>query len=390
MVAVFRQLILSCVVIAGAVWLLARYVPAAAPWLEKAGVYKVLAMEPPGTATAGAAPAGGPPQRAAIAVVAVRVEREQLTDEVAAIGDGRAYRSVSVRSDVAGRVAEVLITSGEAVAEGDVLVHLDDAAERIALEKARLTLADAEEELTRVRTLSQTGAATGVRRQSAELAEKAALLGVEQAEFDLSQKVIRAPIGGWVGLLDIEVGDRVTNQDVLAVLADRSRILVDFRVPERLTSQVRPGVAFQAEPLALRGHALTGKIVAVDNVIDRASRTLRVQGEIANAEDTLRSGMAFSVHMAFDGPVLPSVPALAVQWTSEGAFVWVVRDDKVRRVPVSILRRTADRALVDGALGEGDLIVVEGVQNLRPGVEVVTQQAQSTATADALRPEASL
>lgn len=390
MLAVFRQLLLSCVVIAGAVWLLAKYVPAAAPWLQKAGVYKVLSMEPPGKTTSGAGPAGGGTPRAAVAVVAVRVELEQLTDQVAAIGDGRAYRSVSVRSDVAGRVAEVLITSGEAVSEGDVLVRLDDAAERIALEKARLTLADAEDELTRVRTLSQTGAATGVRRQSAELAEKAALLGVDQAEFELSQKVIRAPIGGWVGLLDIEVGDRISNQDVLAVLADRSRILVDFRVPERLTSQVRPGVAFEAEPLAMRGHTLTGQIVAVDNVIDRASRTLRVQGEIANADDTLRSGMAFSVRMAFDGPVLPSVPALAVQWTSEGAFVWAVREDKVRRVPVSILRRTADRALVDGALSEGDLIVVEGVQNLRPGIEVVTQQAQSTATADPLRPEASL
>ncbi|MFC4667946.1 efflux RND transporter periplasmic adaptor subunit [Seohaeicola nanhaiensis] len=369
---------------------MAKYVPAAAPWLQKAGVYKVLSMEPPGKTTSGGGPAGGGTPRAAVAVVAVRVELEQLTDQVAAIGDGRAYRSVSVRSDVAGRVAEVLITSGEAVSEGDVLVRLDDAAERIALEKARLTLADAEDELTRVRTLSQTGAATGVRRQSAELAEKAALLGVDQAEFELSQKVIRAPIGGWVGLLDIEVGDRISNQDVLAVLADRSRILVDFRVPERLTSQVRPGVAFEAEPLAMRGHTLTGQIVAVDNVIDRASRTLRVQGEIANADDTLRSGMAFSVRMAFDGPVLPSVPALAVQWTSEGAFVWAVREDKVRRVPVSILRRTADRALVDGALSEGDLIVVEGVQNLRPGIEVVTQQAQSTATADPLRPEASL
>ena len=76
---------------------------------------------------------------------------------------------------------------------------------------------------------------------TAELAEKGAELSVEQAEFDLSQKVIRAPIGGWVGLLDIEVGDRITNQDILATLTDRSRILVDFRVSERLTSQVRPG-----------------------------------------------------------------------------------------------------------------------------------------------------
>lgn len=388
MMAALRQLVLSCVVLAGAVWLLAKYVPAAAPWLEKAGVYELLSIDPPPAAAVASGFGGGGP-RSATPVVAVTVVMEQLTDEVAAIGDGRAFRSVSVRSDVAGRVIEVPIASGERVGEGDTLVRLDDAAERIALEKARLTLADAQDELARVRTLSESGAATEVRRRSAELAQKAAQLGVEQAEFDLSQKSIRAPIPGWVGLLEVEVGDRITNQDVLAVLTDRSRILVDFRVPERLTPQIRAGVPFEAEPLALRGRHLTGEVVAVDNLIDRASRTLRVQGEIANTDDSLRSGMAFSVKMQFQGPEHPAVPSLAVQWTSDGAFVWAVRDDKARRVPVTILRRTADKVLVDGDLARDDLIVVEGVQNLRPGAEVVVQQAQSAA-ADGLRASAKL
>ncbi|MCB1339732.1 MAG: efflux RND transporter periplasmic adaptor subunit [Pseudooceanicola sp.] len=388
MFAVLRQLLLSAVVVLGAVWLLARFVPSAAPWLDKVGAYDLLGVPRPEAAAASSGGFGG--ARGAVSVVAVAVTLEQLTDEVAAIGDGRAWRSVSVRSDVAGRVAEVPIRSGDRIAAGDVLVRLDDAAERIALEKARLTLEDAQAELARVRTLSDSGAVTAVRRSTAELAEKGAELSVEQAEFDLSQKVIRAPIGGWVGLLDIEVGDRITNQDILATLTDRSRILVDFRVSERLTSQVRPGTPFEAEPLALRGRVLTGEIVAVDNVIDRASRTLRVQGEIANDDDSLRSGMAFSVRMRFEGASHPSVPSLAVQWTSEGAFVWAVQEDKVRRVPVSILRRTADKVLVTGDLAEDDLIVVEGVQNLRPGVQVKVERTQATATADAAAPAAKL
>lgn len=392
MVSFVRQVLLSLAVAVGAIWLLAMYVPAAAPLLERFGAYERLGISPPEdpAAAAAAPPGGGGGARSAPAVVAVPVVTEQMSDEVAAIGDGRAFRSVAVRSDVAGRVTEVLIGAGDRVAPGDILVRLDDAAERIALERARLTLADSEDELARVRTLSEAGAATGVRRRSAELAEKAAQLGVEQAEFELGQKVIRAPIAGWAGLLDVEVGDRITTEKEIAVLTDRSRILVDFRVPERMTNQVRPGVSFEAEPLALRGRLLTGRIVAVDNVIDRASRTLRVQGELPNTDDSLRSGMAFAVQMRFQGPEHPSVPALSVQWSSDGAFVWVVTEDKARRVPVSVLRRTADRVLVEGPLSAGDLIVVEGVQNLRPGASVTLRPAQSAEAADQSNPSPSL
>lgn len=378
--AAIRQVLLSLALVAGAVWLVALYVPSAAPWLDRVGAYAILGIARP---DAGGPDAGWPAADAAhraIAVVTVPVVTAQLTDEIAAIGDGRAFRSVAVRSDVAGRIAEVPVVSGERLDAGAILVRLDDAAERIALERARLTLADAEDEMARVRTLSEAGAVTAVRRRSAELAEKSAHLGVRQAEFELNRTLIRAPIAGWVGLLDLETGNRITNQEVLAVLTDRSRILVDFRVPERLTGQVRPGVEFQAEPLALRGRTLTGRIVAVDNVIDRASRTLRVQGELPNGDDALRAGMAFAVLIRFDGPEHPAVPALAVQWSADGAFVWAVRDARAHRIPVTILRRTADRVLVEGALSAGDEIVVEGVQNLRPGAEVAIRRPLSAAS----------
>lgn len=378
--AILRQLLLSLAVIAGALWAIAVYVPAAEPWFTRGGVYDLLGVTPPSERASQAAQPKGDAARPPTAVMAVAVVMDQLTDEVAAIGDGRAWRSVSVRSDVAGRVAEVQIASGQRVEAGDVLIRLDDDGERIALERARLTLADAEAEMARVIALAGTGAVSGVRRSSAELAEKAALLSVRQAEFDLSQKVIRAPISGWAGLLNLEVGDRITNQEVLAVLTDRSRILVEFRVPERLTGQVQAGVEFQAEPLALRGTLLTGRVVAVDNVIDRASRTLRVQGELSNGDDALRAGMAFAVQMRFAGLEYPSVPSLAVQWSTDGAFVWAVTEGKARRVPVTILRRAANSVLVSGALAAGDMIVVEGVQNLRPGVPVEYRRAESAAS----------
>ena len=109
----------------------------------------------------------------------------------------------------------------------------------------------------------------------------------------------------------------------------------------------------------------------MDNIVDRASRTLRVQAVVENTGDSLREGMAFEVTMEFPGETYPSVDALAVQWSSQGSFVWLAREGKVQRVPVVIRQRNPDRVLVEGDLTAGDAVVIEGVQTLRPGSEVV-------------------
>ncbi len=161
---------------------------------------------------------------------------------------------------------------------------------------------------------------------------RTAELAVEQAEFDLGQRRITAPIAGWAGLLEVSQGDRIGPQDAIAVLSDRSSIQIDFRVPERFVEQLSVGMIIEVTPLARPDQVLEGEIVALDNVVDRASRTLRVQGQVENADDQLRAGQAFSVALCFPGDTLPSVDPLAIQWSSDGSFVWVARDGAAVRV----------------------------------------------------------
>jgi RND family efflux transporter MFP subunit len=257
---------------------------------------------------------------------------------------------------------------------------LEDENERIALERARLTLADAEGDLERLQQLSEAGAVSTVQLREAELAYRSAELEVEQADIDLSQRRIVAPISGWVGLLDIEQGDRIGTQDAIAVITDRSSIQIEFRVPERYIAELSLGMPVTVSPLARPEDDLAGEIVALDNVVERASRTLRVQARVPNAEDSLRVGQAFEVTLSFSGEDLPAVDPLAIQWSSDGSFVWAVRDGEAARVPIVIRQRNADMVLVEGALEEGDLVVTEGVQTLRPGgvVEVVTGAAATS------------
>ena len=112
---------------------------------------------------------------------------------------------------------------------------------------------------------------------------------------------------------------------------------------------------------------LDGKITAVDNRLDEASRTMRVQATIPNRDDRLRAGMSFQVTMKFAGDTYPAVEPLAIQWGSDGAFVWLVRDGKGERVPVRIVQRNTESVLVQGDLAEGDMVVTEGVHLVRQG-----------------------
>lgn len=364
-----RQFLIGAIVLAATLALWIFYVPSAGAWLDRTGIPALFGIE---LAAPEAGPEGGPrfggggPAR----VVVDAAQEGVVNDRVAAVGDGRALRSVTVRSEATGRIAAIERDAGSYVEAGSVLVRLDDEAERIALDRAQLLLADARDQVERLSQLEGSGAVTAVRFREADLALRTAELAVREAEFDLGRRVIRAPIPGWIGIIEVETGDRITVQDTLAVVTDRSELIIDFRVPERVVGQIEPGMIVSVAPLSGASVPIEGRITAIDNVVDRASRTLRVQATIPNPGDRLRAGMAFAVEVALPGERLPAVDPLAIQWTSTGSFVWVVRDGTVVRVPVIIRERSADRVLVEADLAVGEPVVTEGVQTLRPGAEV--------------------
>ncbi len=370
--AVLRQLLaVLIVVVAGlAVWI--AFVPASRPYLDRIGLLEPLGLELPeepgqqqGAGRFGPGGAGG-----AIEVIARPAAEGAINDEVTAIGDGRALRSVTLVPEVSGYLSEIRMRPGAYVDAGSVVATLDDEAERIQLDRALLMLEDARATVARLERLGGSGAVTDLQRQDAALALQTAELTLREAEFELSRRSIVAPISGWVGILSAEVGDQVGTSTTLTQIDDRSRIVLDFRVPERLIGMMSEGDSVTVSPLARRKESVEGEIIALDNRVDQTSRTLRVQAAVENPDDALRPGMAFRITARFQGEVYPSVDPLAIQWGGDGAFVWVVRDDRALRVNVEIVQRSADSVLVSGDLAIGDLVVTEGVQNLRPNAEV--------------------
>ncbi|XDA99410.1 efflux RND transporter periplasmic adaptor subunit [Sulfitobacter sp. LCG007] len=374
--SLLRQALLSLAVLALALFVWISYVPAALPLLDRIGALKLLGIDPSsraGSEEEAAASRERADGGGAIPVIVSQVLERTVADRVTAIGDGRALRSVTVRSEAVGRITEIALEPGSRVEAGDVIVRLDDEAESIAEERARIMLENARDEADRITRLEDTGAVTEVRAREAQLALRTAELELRQTRFDLEQRRILAPISGWVGIVDVEVGDRIAAQEAIVTITDRSRILIDFRVPERVIGQMRPRMPVEVTPLGIRDLTLQGEISAIDTIVDRASRTLRVQGSVNNDEDRLRVGMAFSVALTFPGETLRAVDPLALQWASDGAFVWAVRDGAAQRVNVRIRQRNSDIVLVEGDLAHGELVVTEGVQNLRPGAQVAIE-----------------
>lgn len=378
-----RQILVMLAVFAAGLYVWIAYVPAARPLLERTGLLDLLGIE--AAQEDGVPQGGGRPGGGAASVIAATVGEMVREDRITAIGDGRALRSVTVRSNAVGVITQLTLQAGSYVDQGAVLVRLQNEEETIALEQARIQLEDARAEEARIKQLQSSGATTAVRLRETELALRSAELAVRQAEFDLSQRQIIAPISGWVGIIDLQEGDRVNAQDALLTITDRSEILIDFRVPERAVRNIKVGQTFAVAPLGFTDKQLQGEISAIDSVVDRASRTLLVQGRVSNDADLLRAGMAFSVQLTFPGAPLLSIAPLAVQWSSEGPFVWAVRDGKATQVPIEIMQRNSAEVLVAAeGLAEGDQVITEGVQTLRDGAEVNVTADDTSASAAAI------
>lgn len=370
---------LGAAVLAGAVVLWARYLPASHPLLERAGLLSPLTaagLVPPPAEAGAARQGGGPPAGGARGPASVRAEapgQARAFDRVAAIGTGQARHAVTVTAQVSGRIVAMPVASGSRVQAGDVIAALDRESQEIAVARARLVLDDARDRMARVERLQSTGVATDIQIREADLLFRQAELALREAEFELSRRDIRAPISGSVGILSVETGEQVSAATEIARLDDRATLVVDFRVPERFVGQIAAGDAVQVRPLARIDAELRGTVVALDNRVDVSSRTIRLQAEVDNADDALRAGMAFEIGLDVEGPAYPTVPPLAVQWGTGGAFIWVAREGRATRLPVRIVQRTAEAVLVQAEFRPGDLVVREGVQALRPGAEVAAE-----------------
>lgn len=384
-----KQLLISIVVVAAAVAAFVFFVPGAPQMLARIGItLPADAVQASGAATpqagqqqAGNRPGGQQPgnrpdgQRGGrgpqtMVVVTAAVTTGKINDKLTAIGEGAAAQSVTVMAPANGTLDELLVDPGQVITAGATIGKLDSDAEQIAFERASVAQQDADAALKRTQELANANSATTVALNAAQLAATNASLESKNAALALDRRTITSPIGGTVGLFQVSAGNQVSAQSIVTTIEDTSHIIVSFWVPERYASMISTGMPVTATAVAVPGETITGEVSAVDNRIDPASRTLKVQARIENEASKLRPGMSFSVTMSFPGEEFPTVDPLAIQWSSNGAYLWKYAEGTVQRVALTIIQRNSDGVLVKGELAAGDQVVVQGVQQLSQGATV--------------------
>ena len=303
-------------------------------------------------------------------VVTTPVTLATINDTLNAIGEGTAIRSVTVSSPAGGNLAEVLVRPGQVVAAGDIIARLDSQAEQIDFDRAKLSADDAGATLARTEGLASSNVVAATAVTAAQLAAANADLELRNAEVALARRTITSPIAGTVGLIRVTPGNYVPAQTAVTTIDDTSAILVDFWVPERYAATIALDAPVAVSAVALPGRSFEGRVTAIDNRIDPASRTLQVQAEIPNDDHMLRAGMSFSVALDFPGEQYPTVNPLAILWSAEGSYVWKYDAGKATQVMAEIVQRNSDGVLVRGDLTVGDAIITEGILQLTEGAEV--------------------
>ncbi len=329
---------------------------------------------------------GGVETTPAVPVIVTPVRLEENSATVRAVGTGEAVSTVTLYPRTAGEVVAVNFEPGQKVEEGQPIIRLDDAEEKLAVRLAEVRISDARQLLQRYERAVRGGGVSATEVDNARTALEEARIQLAQAELALERRTVVAPFSGAVGFSSVDVGDRATETTAITTLDDPSSILIDFDVPEAVAGRLRIGGKVTATTWSFPGERFVGEVIALDSRIAAETRSLRVRARIVNLDDRLRTGMSFSVTLELPGDPFPSIPELALQWGREGAYVWLVRDGRAERVPVVVRRRTGGRVLAEGAIDEGALVVIEGVLRLRDGARVTPTMLQPSEDGGRPRP----
>ncbi|WP_255991203.1 efflux RND transporter periplasmic adaptor subunit [Chitinolyticbacter albus] len=335
-----------------------------------------------------------------VAVVAAVSVDMPLT--IAAQGNVVAINQVDIRAQVSSTVRQVHIQDGQNVVAGQLLFTLDAREDETGLtrnaaviRKTEADLALAEQNLRRNKELAKSGflspsaidtTQSQVDSLKAELA--AARSDLVTSQVKLSYTRLTAPFAGRAGAITVHQGSLAQpgSADPLVTLVQLDPIQIEFTAPEGelpalLASQSKGQLAAHAQ--LADGSTRSGRVVFIDNAVDRNAGTIKLKAEFANTDHQLWPGLFARVEVdagVQSGAIV--VPAEAILSGPDRRFVYVLQpDDTVKDVPVTVSRIVAERAVVDG-IRAGDKVVREGGQNLRPGAKVaVVQAGQRTANA---------
>lgn len=330
-----------------------------------------------------------PAAEAAPEVVGVRAVKPAArgAEVTRATGELRARNEAVLAAETSGRIERIRVDVGTRVKRGEPLVELDASAARIAVEQARAARAAADAALRsarndhrRVEELARGDAAsaasldratTGL--EQAEAAARQAAAAEKAAEDQLAKHVLRAPFDGVITSRLKSAGEYVTLMPPtpLLGLVDLATVEVRASVPETVVDLLRPGAELGCT-VSPSGKPFRARVRSVGAVVEPGTRTVDVRADVLGERlPELRPGalveVALGAGASAEGLFLP---AAAVRREADGAFVWTVQADAVKRTAVEVERLGPGTVRVTSGVGPQDLVVADGGPGLAEGAKV--------------------
>jgi len=317
---------------------------------------------------------------AGIVVEATRVSVVRLPQSLTAVGSLRSDETVILRPEIVGRVAQILFKEGERVAEGAVLLKLDDSVQKADSDRAKANLVLSKSKYDRAVDLRNQGFISSQAKDEAENMLKVAEADFELVQARLAKTAIRAPFSGTVGLRQVSVGDYVKEGQDIVNLESLDPLKLDLRVPEIYHSQVKDGQTLQITLDAIPDRAFDGRVSAINPLIDANGRSIVIRAQVPNKGGTLRPGMFARVRLftsqSRDTFVIPEESLFPV---GDDKYVYKVMDGKAARQKVEIGARREGRVEIVNGLTAEDVVVTAGVIKLRDGAAVSVANSASEA-----------
>ena len=303
-------------------------------------------------------------------------------DTVQALGTVKARESVTVTAKVSETVEDVHFESGDVVKAGAPLVTLSGRQQRASLAEAQANAKEADHLYRRQAELAEQQLIARASLDTQRATRDAANARVSQIQAQLSDRVIRAPFDGVLGLRQVSPGSLVTPGTAIATLDDTARVHVDFPVPEASLSHLAAGQVLTATSAAWPGREFSGTVGTVDSRIDPVTRAVTVRGDFANADRALRPGMLLQVTLMRPERQALVVPEISIVQVGNSSYVFRVRDDDtVERADIEVGARRGGFAEVVVGLQAGDRVVVDGTGKLRAGEKIRVAAAADSDTA---------
>lgn len=324
--------------------------------------------------------------------VAVAVQQD-VPRQIEAIGTVQALRTVTVKSQVDGVIAEVHFQEGQDVKVGDPLVTLDRRpfenslrSARADLANARAMAAQAKADLDRYSRLDQQAVVSKeeyvqyvTRAETTAAQVQAKEAAVANAELSLGYTEIRAPIAGRTGQRLLHEGALVKANDnnfSLVTINQLAPIAVSFAVPEKALDEIRAAFAAGRATVAVTerttGHTRgNGRVEFIDNTVDPATGMVTLKALFANDDVELWPGQFVFVvlRVGTDAGAIV-VPSTAVQTSQNGSTIYVLKaDSTVELRNVKIARTAGDNSLVAEGIRAGETVVTDGQLRLLPGMK---------------------